>query len=165
MAARRKVFFSFYYRLDAWRVQQVIKMGKLEGQPLLTANQWEEVKRGGDAAIRRWIATQMRGKSCLVVLIGARTARRPWVDYEIEKAWRDGKGVVGVYVHSLKNSRRNQAVRGANPFAHFDLEGKKFSSVVKTYEPPRRSKDAYAYIERNLPAMVEEAIKIRKRYS
>src|SRR4051812_35176336 len=104
LAAKRKVFFSFHYRVDNWRVQQVQKMGKLEGQPILTSNQWEAVKRGGAAAIRRWIANQMRGKSCLVVLIGPRTAGRPWVEYEIKKAWRDGRGVVGIYIHSLKNS-------------------------------------------------------------
>jgi hypothetical protein len=162
--AKRKVFFSFHYQVDAWRVQQVLKMGKLEGQPILTPNQWEAVKRGGRPAIVRWIAGQMRGKSCLVVLIGPRTARRPWVDYEIEKAWTDGRGVVGVYIHSLKNSRRQQALKGANPFDHLYLDSKKFSSIVKAYNPPRDSKAAYTHIESNLANWVDEAIRIRKRH-
>jgi len=139
-------------------------MGKLEGQPILTSNQWEAVKRGGTTAIRRWIAKQMRGKSCLVVLIGPRTAGRPWVEYEIKKAWKDGRGVVGVYIHSLKNSRGHQASKGANPFDRLYLDSEKFSSIVKAYNPPRDSKAAYAAIERNLAGWVEEAIRIRKSY-
>lgn len=164
MAAKRRVFFSFRYRVDAWRVQQILKMGKLDGQPILTPNQWEAVERGGRAAIVRWIASQMRGKSCLVVLIGPRTARRPWVDYEIKKAWKDGRGVVGVYIYSLRNSRGQQALKGANPFDHLYLDSKKFSAIVKSYDPPRDSKAAYAQIERNLAGWVEEAIRIRNRY-
>jgi hypothetical protein len=38
----RKVFFSFYYKEDASRIQQVINMGAVEGQPLLTGQKWEE---------------------------------------------------------------------------------------------------------------------------
>src|SRR4051794_232051 len=165
MALKRRVFFSFHYRIDAWRVQQILKMGKLEGQPILTSNQWEAVKRGGRAAVMRWISSQMRGKSCLVVLIGPRTAQRPWVDYEIEKAWTDGRGVVGVYIHSLRNSRGQQASMGQNPFEHFAIGSKEFSSIVRAHNPPRDSKAAYAYIESNLAGWVEDAILIRKRYS
>jgi len=51
-AMAESAFFSFHYDRDAWRVQQVINMGKLEGQPLLSAQKWEEVKRRGDQAIK-----------------------------------------------------------------------------------------------------------------
>ena len=40
----------------------------------------------------------MKRKTCVVVLIGAETADRPWVKHEIEEGWNDGKGVVGVYM-------------------------------------------------------------------
>jgi hypothetical protein len=165
VAVKRKVFFSFHYQVDAWRVQQVLKMGKLEGQPILTSNQWEEVKRAGREAIVRWIGRQMRGKTCLVVLIGPRTAQRPWVDYEIKKAWSEGRGVVGVYIHGLRNSRGHQASKGANPFGHLYLGSAKLSSIVKAYNPPTDSKAAYAHIEKNLATWVEEAIRIRSQHS
>lgn len=55
----KSVFYSFHYDRDAWRVQQIIRMGALEGQPILNAQEWEEVKRKGDAAIKKWIADQM----------------------------------------------------------------------------------------------------------
>ena len=46
----------------------------------------------------------MRGRSCVVVLIGSKTANREWVQYEIKKAWKDGKALLGVYIHGLKKS-------------------------------------------------------------
>src|SRR4051812_16325250 len=100
----RRVFYSFHYDLDNWRVQQVQKMGVLEGQQILTHQKWEEVEDEGDKAIEKWIAEQMSGKSCNVVLIGTKTSERRWVKYEIRKAWKDGKGVVGIYIHNLKDN-------------------------------------------------------------
>ena len=65
-------------------------MGALEGNEPVTDNAWETIKRGGDAAVERWVADQMKGRSCAVVLVGAETANRPWVKYEIKKAWEAG---------------------------------------------------------------------------
>jgi hypothetical protein len=49
------------------------------------SNDWEEVKRKGSASIEKWIDDQMHGKTCVVVLVGAETANRPWVIHEISK--------------------------------------------------------------------------------
>jgi hypothetical protein len=73
----KSVFFSFHYDRDAWRVQQIINMGALEEQTILSAQEWEEVKRRGKAAIEKWIADQMAYKSAVVVLVGRYTADRP----------------------------------------------------------------------------------------
>jgi hypothetical protein len=62
----RRVFYSFDYEMDAARVQLVKNMGKIESQPLLSGNKWEEVRKGGDRAIKKWIDDQMYGKNCLV---------------------------------------------------------------------------------------------------
>ncbi len=51
----RKVFHSFHFKRDSHRVALVRNMGIVEGQPVLSSNQWEDVKRGGDAAIKAWI--------------------------------------------------------------------------------------------------------------
>jgi MTH538 TIR-like domain (DUF1863) len=67
----RRVFFSFHFNNDYWRTQQVRNINALEGQALCTANDWEAVKRRGDAAVEKWIADQMHGTSCVVVLIGS----------------------------------------------------------------------------------------------
>lgn len=60
---QRKVFFSFHFDNDAWRASQVRNMGLLEGNEPVSSNDWEAVKRGGDAAIERWIANQMKGRT------------------------------------------------------------------------------------------------------
>jgi len=165
MATRRKVFYSFHYDRDSWRVQQVKNMGVVEGQRLLSSNDWEEVKKKGDAAIKEWIATEMKGKSCLVVLIGSETAGRPWVRYEIQKAWTDGKGVLGVDIHHLKNKDGKTDTRGANPFAALTLNGTAFSDVARRHNPAgSTSSEVYASIEASLPSWVEEAIAIRSRH-
>src|SRR5690348_896329 len=112
----RKVVYCFHYKPDCWRVSQVRNMGVVEGSPLLSGNEWEEVEQGGDTAIRAWIDENMKGTSCAVVLVGSKTAGRKWVDYEIESAWNAKKGVLGIYIHNLKDEARQQATKGANPF-------------------------------------------------
>jgi hypothetical protein len=96
----RKVFFSFHFKNDFSRTQLVRNIGALDGNTVASANKWEEIKQDGDAAIKKWINTNLSGKSCLVVLVGSNTASRKWVKYEIKKAWEEGKGVLGVHCPS-----------------------------------------------------------------
>ncbi len=56
----------------------------------------------------------MSGRSCTVLLIGAETAGRKWIKHEIEKTWNDKKGLVGVYIHNLKNVSQQQTYKGNN---------------------------------------------------
>ena len=108
---------------------------------------------------------QLAGKSCAVVLIGTKTADRKWIKYEIEKAWRDGKGVVGVHVHNLKDKNGKQSSKGISPFTKVTdrASGKKLSLIVKAYDPPySTSPYVYTYIETCLAGWVEKAITIRK---
>jgi len=161
----RRVFFSFHYKPDNWRASQVRNAGVVEGNRPVSDNDWETVTKGGDAAIERWIADQLDGKSCAVVLIGANTAGRKWINHEIVKAWNDKKGVVGIHVHNLKDSDGLKAAKGANPFTGITLSKgtKKLSEVVKVYDPPfSLSTDVYDYIKKNLAAWVDEAVAIRE---
>ena len=161
----RKVFFSFYYKLDSQRAAQVRNMGTVEGNAPVSDNDWEKVKGGGDAAIKKWVTEQLSGKSCAVVLIGSQTASRKWVRHEIIEAWKAKKGVVGIYIHKLKNLDQKQATKGANPFDKLDFGDKKFSSIVKAYNPSgTTSKEAYDWIKKHLANAVEEAIEIRSQY-
>ena len=161
----RRAFFSFHYKPDSWRASQVRNMGLVEGDAPVSDNAWEAIKRGGGTAIRKWIDQQMKGKSCAIVLIGSSTADRKWVKYEIEKAWKDRKGLLGIHIHRLLDASRKQSAKGRNPFDDFSFGDKKFSNVVKAYDPPYVvSSYVYAHIKNNIAAWVEEAIRIRSRY-
>ena len=162
---RRRVFYSFHYEPDNWRVGQVRNIGAIEENRPATDNDWEIVKGGGEGAIKSWISDQMQGRSCTVVLVGTNTAGRKWINHEIVKSWDDGMGVVGIHIHGLLD-RFGEAFRiGQNPFdlLHYGNTGKRLSSVVKSYNPAGRdSREIYAWIEKHLANAVEEAIRIRK---
>lgn len=159
----RKVFLSFHYQADHWRVSQIKQIGAIEEQPLLTSNKWEEVEKGGDKAIQAWIDEQLKGKSCLIVLIGANTSGRKWVNYEIKKAWDDGKGVLGIHIHKLLDNAQKQSTKGTNPFAGFTVASKPLTNWALTYDPPSNdSKEVYKYIGDNIDDWIEKAIDLRK---
>lgn len=61
----------------------------------------------GIVSKENWIDNQLKGKSCTIVLIGAETANRKWIKYEIKKSWELG----------------NQSDEGKNPFELFTIEG------------------------------------------
>ena len=94
--ARVPVFYSFHYDNDVFRVQQVRNMGVVDGNAPVSANDWEQVKRQGDAAVERWIDESMKYRRCVVVLIGSETASRKWVNHEIRRAWELKKGLFGI---------------------------------------------------------------------
>ncbi len=161
--AKRQVFFSFHYKNDVMRTAQVRNIGAIDGKSLFSDNKWEEVKSKGDRAIQNWIDEQMKYRSCLVVLVGEETANRKWINYEIKKAWSSGKGVVGIYIHNLKDPRYGKSKQGRNPFDYISLKnGNKLSSIVKCYNP--NTYDTYNNIKDNIEDCIEEAIQIRNKY-
>jgi hypothetical protein len=153
----KKVFFSFHYDRDAWRVQQVINMGALEEQAILNAQKWEEVKRQGNAAIEKWIADQMAYKSAAVVLVGRETADRPWVKHEIAYAWDHRKPLVGIRIHGLANKEGKTDSAGGNPFSKVELKGGgNVGQYVPLYTPTGSNSQAvYGDIKKNLTAWVD----------
>jgi hypothetical protein len=139
----RKVFFSFHYDRDIFRVSQVRNSGitkaGIEQAGFIDHADWESVERQGDPAIQRWIDAQMRGASVIAVLIGAETAGRPWVDYEIKRGFNQGLGLLGIYIHQLKDPRTGLTdSRGTNPFARFTVTDRpgnpSLSALVPTYD-------------------------------
>lgn len=87
---KRQVIYSFHYEKDSRRVAQIRNIGVIEGNTSVSDNDWEEVKKGGDEAIRRWIDSNLQYRSCLIVLVGEHTSERLWVDYEISMGKRNG---------------------------------------------------------------------------
>jgi len=159
--AKRQIFYSFHFKNDVMRVQQVRNIGALEDNKPVSHNEWETVKRNGDASIKRWIDDNMHYKSCVIVLVGEETANRPWVKYEIERAWNQGKGILGIYIHNLKCPNYGTSKKGNNPFEQFRLQNNALlSSIVDCYNP--NPADAYGDIHRNLENWVNHAISKRR---
>jgi len=155
------VYLSFHYDRDSWRVQQILNMGALESQTILSAQDWEEVKRKGDPAIEKWIAEQMAYKNAVLVLVGAQTASRPWVLYEIRKAWDDKRPLVGVRIHGLADSGGRTDTAGLDPFRQIGLQGGgTIADYVPLFDPSGTdSKAIHATIKANLADWIARAYK------
>ena len=161
---KRQVFFSFHYSNDNWRASQVRNMGRVSGESTFSDNEWEEVKLKSDAMIELWIDKQMAKRSCVVVLIGENTAGRKWINYEIKKAIELDKGIVGIYIHNLKDIFGNQNNQGRNPFDDFTISrtGRSLSSYIRCYNSPfYTSKYVYEDIQSNMEELIEYAISHR----
>ena len=141
----RRVFFSFHYDEDIWRVNQIRHVGVTrdwEAAPFLDAASWEAVKRKGEAAVTSWIDRQLDGTGVTVVLIGSQTADRKFVNYEIQESHRRGNGLLGIHIHGLKNQSQQTSSKGRNPFANFTIQEnglfgpykRPLSDIYQTYD-------------------------------
>lgn len=166
----RQIFYSFHYNKDVFRVQQIRNIGSLEENKPVAPNEWEEVKKGGDKAIEKWIDENMKNRTCAVVLIGEKTHQRPWVRHEIKKAWNEGKGLLGIHIHNFKCMRTirenpfasGKCNQGINPFTTFNVGNRVLSDIVQCYNPDWN--DPYNHVKDNLENWVEKAIQIRNNF-
>lgn len=160
MMAKRQVFFSFEYNKDVWRAAQVRNMGKVSSDSTFSDNDWEEVKSKSDANIKKWIDEQMEKRSCIVVLIGKTTSSRKWIKYEIEKAYELKKGIVGIYIHKLKDKDGNQTDQGADPFyTIYTNSGERLSKYVTCFDSAYKSSQyVYEDIKDHIEDLIENAI-------
>lgn len=121
----RKVFFSFDWD-DVWRVNQVRNSWVTKGSYKIAGYEdvaeIEKVRKQTDEEIKKWINRQMRGTSVTCVLIGNRTEKSKWVEYEIKKSIKKGNGLLGILVHNLKDSSGETAGEGKNPLREHSLE-------------------------------------------
>lgn len=122
----RRAFFSFHYQRDVSRAM-VVRNSWLtqdrEAAGFFDGSLEEKAKREGDEAVQRLINSGLNNTSVTVVLIGAETATRRWVTYEIQQSYDRGNGMLGIYVHNIAGFNRLTDVPGANPFANLALRG------------------------------------------
>jgi hypothetical protein len=113
----RNVYFSFHYDRDAWRASIVRNSNVISNydKTYTDSAEWEAIKKASDDAVRKWITEQLKGTSVTVVLIGKETSTRKWVQYEIEKSIELGKGLLGIYINKIENSKGETDEPGANP--------------------------------------------------
>jgi hypothetical protein len=114
----RNVFFSFHYQRDVWRVNQIRNLPNIVGSAAAGFNDaslWEEARTKGDAAVHKLIDDGLRNTTITVVFIGAQTAGRKYINYEIDESIKRGNGIVGIQIHHLKDRNGNTDSVGAIP--------------------------------------------------
>lgn len=127
----RHVFFSFHYENDIWRVNQVRNSGltqNIEDSGFWDASLWEKAKKTGKSAIEKMIDDGLKNTSVTAVLIGESTSNRDYVLYEIKKSFDIGNGLLGIYIHNLRDRDGYASTIGQDPFKAAGLKN------VKTYD-------------------------------
>lgn len=114
----RNVFYSFHYGNDVMRAmvvrnQWVTKGGqKISG--IIDKAEFEKVKRNGDAAVKKWIDSQLLGTTVTIVLIGEETLERDFVKYEIMKSIERKNAILGVHISGIKDAKTGLTSKKGN---------------------------------------------------
>lgn len=157
----RRVFFSFHYDLDIWRVNQVRNSGAFKDimeAGFFDHSLWEETKKRGDTALERVIGEGLANTTVTVVLAGRNTWERKWVRYELVKSLARGNGLMTIYIDKVKNHEGRTTERGPNPLNRlfFRLTGDGKSADTWT----SNGKDWISYLRigaASLPQAVRDA--------
>lgn len=119
-ATARRTFFSFHYQKDVTRAQVVrnswVTRDEREEAGFFDASVFESKKRTSDDVLKAFLTDALKGTTVTCVAIGAETSLRPWVRYELVRSFERGNGLLGIYVHNIKNLQGLLSAQGANPF-------------------------------------------------
>lgn len=135
----RRVFFSFHYDEDVWRANQIRKCWVTrdrESAGFFDSSLWEATKLRGDEAIKKMIRDGLANTSVTAILVGAHTAGRKYIDYEIEQSHARGNGLLAIYINGLADRNGYASARGANPLDTWTWTEtrRKFSDYYATYD-------------------------------
>lgn len=126
----RRVFFSFHYQRDVNRA--MVARNSWVTKPdrgdagFFDSSVFESKQRTSPEALRRFLDQGLVGCSVTCVLVGNQTAWRRWVRYEILRSFVDGKGLLAVSIHGIRDMRtRLTDSPGTNPLSclGFSVEG------------------------------------------
>jgi len=131
-----RVYFSFDYRRDRYRVEQIHRLPDVLSRSaggFQSSAVWMEARRGGDSSIQGLINDALVHTAVTVVCIGFNTVDRKYLSYELERSLEQGNGLVGIKINHLPD--QNGAVdkeahaplvienSGYNVYAYSDAKG------------------------------------------
>lgn len=107
---KKNVFISHHHKDDA-QVDKLTSLLKKNGYDIRNSSirakpsNQERLRKKliKDATIKRLLRMKMSWASSVIVIVGKETHSRPWVNWEIEQAHKQGKNIVGVFERGLKD--------------------------------------------------------------
>jgi len=116
----RRTFFSFHYKPDIWRVQNVrncwiVKPEDQSADGFFDSSVFEASAKENDDTLKAFLRDGLKNSSVTCVLVGAETASRRWVRYEVVRSILKGNGVLAVFIHDVKNNSGQTCLKGVNP--------------------------------------------------
>lgn len=116
----RHTFFSFHYKPDNQRAEVVknswVTKSNRQAAGFFNSSAFETKQRTSPDALKDFLTGQLKGTSVTCVLVGAETALRPWVRYELVRSFHRGNGLLAVRIHGIRDWNQQPAAAGANPF-------------------------------------------------
>ena len=127
----RRVFFSFHFQNDIWRVNQVRQSWRYKcplsyrhangNLDFFDASIWEDAKRKGENSMKQLIRENLKNTTVTCILVGENTYQRPWVQYEIARSIVKGNALLVVYINKLMNQKRMVSRAGPNPLNYMGV--------------------------------------------
>jgi MTH538 TIR-like domain (DUF1863) len=116
----RRTFFSFHYEPDIWRVYNVrnswiSKSDDPSAEGFFDSSVFEASEKENEDTLKTFLRNGLKNSSVTCVLVGAETASRRWVRYEIVRSVLKKNGVLAVFIHDVKNVDGETSAKGANP--------------------------------------------------
>lgn len=99
--------FICHHSKDVPKLRDLLEILRNKGCDVRSSSLQEDrdnkvVHRGehvADATVARYIRRAIKWAGTFIVLIGDKTHKRSWVNYEIKNAHFQGKKIIGVYMH------------------------------------------------------------------
>lgn len=121
---KRRVFFSFHYQYDIWRVNQIRNSWRYQreqdriSEGFFDGSIWERAQRTSPESLKNLIREGIKNTSVTCVLAGSQTYARRWVRYEIARSLVKGNGLLVVDVNNLQDHRGAFSKAGPNPLSY-----------------------------------------------
>ena len=124
---KRRVFFSFHYQNDVWRVNQVRQSWRYnhedtrESEGFFDGSIWESSKRTGPESLKSLIREGIKNTSVTCILAGSQTYERRWVRYEIARSVVKKNGLLTVRIDRMRNQQGSVSNEGPNPLDYMGV--------------------------------------------
>ncbi len=154
----RKIYFSFDYERDRYRVCQIKDICMRDEDNIVTGDwdleSWQIAKNVGNDAIFAWVNKELEDTLVTVVLIGHNSYDLDYMDYAISESCKQGNAILGVRIDKMLDLGGSFDLAGKNPLNKFKInETETLDDIFPVYEWTQDGG------EKNFNKWIDEAIK------